>query len=117
MRYYWYICADIDTEPIITYMYIYVYIYMYVYIYICIYVYIYICIYMYIYKVLRLHRICIVSIPQANLPKMYVEYSQFHVGLFLPMWFLLSKPLYISMQPVSVFFKQTLFCHTGSLLF
>ena len=42
--------------------------------------------YIYIYiKVLRLHRICIVSIPQANLPKMQVEYAQFHVDVFLPM--------------------------------
>ena len=56
---------------------------MYTYIYICIRIYIYI--FVYIYKVLRLHRICIVSIPQANLPKMHVEYAQFHVDFFLPM--------------------------------
>ena len=101
------------------YMYIYMYIYTYIYMYTYIYTYIYIYICIYIYKVLRLHRICIVSIPQANLPKMHVEYAQFHVDFFSPwpMWFLLSKPLYISMQPVSVFLKQTLFCHTGSLLF
>ena len=40
------------------------------------------------------------SIAQANLPKMYLEYSpiSFHVDFFLPMWPLLSKLLYISMR-------------------
>ena len=44
------------------------------------------------------------SIPQANLPKLYLEYSPISCCFFLPMWSFLSKPLYISMRR-----KNTLF--------
>ena len=44
------------------------------------------------------------SIPQANLPKMYSEYSLISCWLFLPMWSLLSKPLYIPMRRRKMYF-------------
>ena len=72
--------------------------------------------YIYIYNQPRYLRISVFPIMQLNSNATPLRICPHFVLIcFLPIWPLLWKPLYTSMQPVSVFFKQ--FSHTNLIFY
>ena len=84
------------------------YMYKITYIYMIIYIYIYIYIIIYIYNQPRYLRMSVFPIMQLNSNATPLRICPHFVLIcFLPIWPLLWKPLYTSMQPVSAFFSSS----------